>query len=222
MVWDSRYFTIKEGGFKTGWQGITKFTLHLRRNEEMTWFNILKRQEDIQADIVSFLVETLDIPLEFARQQVGARTIDENMKFANWLSSRMQSAMPQEKFMQIAQQGNSSRKIDAMYDYISGNLPPSQRERDEQFQQRQEDREMDSRIEMLGQRGAMIEQRRKDKVAGKKEPPRTRRKRKTPSAYGSGQLARRASFLARNKGNKSPQGKAARRRMGWSGESWKE
>jgi hypothetical protein len=188
----------------------------------MTWFNLLKRQEDIQADIVSFLVETLDIPLEFARQQVGDRTIDENMKSANWLSSRMQSAMPQEKFMQIAEKGSDSQRIDAMYDYISGNLPPSQRERDEQFQQRQEDREIDSRIKGLGQRGAMIEQRRKDKVAGKKEPPKTRRKRKTPSAYGSGQLARRASFLARNKGNKSPQGKAARRRMGWSGESWKE
>ena len=65
----------------------------------MTWFNLLKRQEDIQADIVSFLVQTLDIPLESARRQVGARTIDENMKFANWLSSRMQAAMPQEKFM---------------------------------------------------------------------------------------------------------------------------
>ena len=189
----------------------------------MTWFNLLKRQEDIQADIVSFLVQTLDIPLNIARQQVDARTIDENMKFANWLSSRMQAAMPQEKFMQIAEQGSDSQTVDAMYDYISGNLPPSQRERDEQFQQRQEDREMDSRIAGLGKRGAMIEQRRKDKVAGKKEPPKTRRrKRKTPSAYASGKLARRASFLARNKGNKSPQGKAARRRMGWSGESWKE
>ena len=118
----------------------------------MTWFNLLKRQEDIQADIVSFLVQPLDIPLAIARQQVDTRTIDENMKFANWLSSRMQSAMPQEKFMQIAEKGNPSRKIDAMYDYISGNLPPSQKERDEQFQQVQEDREIDSRIKELGKK----------------------------------------------------------------------
>lgn len=195
----------------------------------MAWFNLLKRQEDIQADIVSFLVQTLDIPLNIARQQVNARTIDENMKFANWLSSRMQSAMPQEKFMQIAEQGNPSRKIDSMYDYISGNLPPSQRERDEQFQQVQEDREIDSRIKELGKKGARIEQRRKDKVDGKNIYERFASGKVTPSAYRSGQLAnrskgmkRRASFLARNKGNKSPSMNAARRRMGWGGESWKE
>ena len=201
----------------------------------MTWFNLLKRQEDIQADIVSFLVQTLDIPLESARQQVGARTIDENMKFANWLSSRMQAAMPQEKFMQIAEQQYPSRKIDAMYDYISGNLPPSQRERSEQNRQMMDDREIDSRIKDLGKRGADIEQRRKDRLAGKKpdlysrlmfedlEAGKGMRRQvkpgKLPSAYRSGKLARRASFLARNKGNESPQGKAALRR--WGGESWK-
>mgnify|MGYP003114180904 CR=1 FL=1 len=209
----------------------------------MTWFNIVKRQEDIQADIVSFLVQTLDIPLAIARQQVDTKTIDENMKFANWLSGRMQAAMPQEKFMQIAEQGNPSRKIDSMYDYISGNLPPSQRERDEQFQQVREDRNVDSRIKDLGRRGADIEQRRKDRVDGKKSDLYSRlmfedleagkdirrhvKPGKLPSAYRSGQLAsrskgkkRRDSFLARNKGNKSPQGKAALR--GWGGESWKE
>ena len=203
----------------------------------MTWFNLLKRQEDIQADIVSFLVQTLDIPLNIARQQVDARTIDENMKFANWLSSRMQAAMPQEKFMQIAEKGSDSQTIDAMYDYISGNLPPSQRERSEQNRQMMDDREIDSRIKDLGRRGADIERRRKDRLAGKKPDFMSRlmfedleagkgirrqvKPGKLPSAYRSG-LSRRASFLARNKGNESPQGKVARRRMGWSGESWKQ
>ena len=209
----------------------------------LSWFNLLKRQEDIQADIVSFLVQTLDIPLNVARQKVSDRTIDENMKFANWLSRRMQAAMPQEKFMQIAEKGSDSQTIDAMYDYISGNLPPTQRERDEQNRQKIDDRTIDSRIKDLGKRGADIEQRRKDRLAGKKpdlysrlmfedlqagkgitpDPMRGR----LPSAYRSGQLAnrnkgmkRRASFLARHKGNKSPKMGAALRR--WGGESWKE
>jgi len=138
--------------------------------------------------------------------------------------------------MQIAEQGNSSRKIDAMYDYISGNLPPSQRERDEQNRQKIDDRQIDSRIKNLGKKGADIEQRRKDRLAGKKPDFMSRlmfedleagkgirrhvKRGKLPSAYRSGKLARRASFLARNKGNKSPQGKAALSR--WGGESWKE
>jgi hypothetical protein len=100
-----------------------------------------------------------------------------------------------------------------------------------------DDREIDSRIKDLGKRGADIERRRKDRLAGKKPDFMSRlmfedleagkgirrqvKPGKLPSAYRSG-LSRRASFLARNKGNKSPQGKAARRRMGWSGESWKE